>query len=73
MHDTQNISFLSLSQENYVLQKSGFRKKKIADSILTAAGIVLQATELSFSGKTVMPFYGFRRAGEGMPINTSNS
>lgn len=47
--------------------------KKIANSILTAARIVLQATELSFSAKTVMPFYGFRRAGEGMPINTSNS
>lgn len=47
--------------------------KKITDSILTAARIVLQATELSFAGKTVMPFYGIRREGEGMPINTSNS
>ena len=30
--------------------------------------IILQATEILFSGKTWMPFYGFKRKGEGIPI-----
>lgn len=60
-------------QENYVSQKSRRREKKIREHILTTAVLILQATEVPLSAKTLMPFYGFKREEKGMPITMVNS
>ena len=62
-----------------VAGKLGFTEKQIEEKknirgyILTTATIILQAMEVPFSGKTLMPFYGFKWEEEGTPIKVSNS
>lgn len=64
MHGTQSIPFTAAG--NYILQKSEPGTKKIRGRNFNTVVTILQATEL-FSGKTRMPFYGFKRKEEGMP------
>lgn len=68
MQDRQSIPFHHCRKMRFHRKVGEGKKKKIRDHILTAAVIILQATEVPLSGKTLMPFSGFNREEKAVPV-----